>query len=98
MLSPLAAQAVSLFSRDCNNSRSSVLHAIKRLPDDQLEALGEICAQKKVSRAAFIRQAVAGYIQQSKADKSENAFGLWKKKNINALKHEDKIRAEWDNR
>lgn len=76
----------------------TIMRTIIDLPDDQLEALGEICAQKKVSRAAVIRQAVAGYIQQSKADKSENAFGLWKKKNINALKHEDKIRAEWDNR
>ena len=76
----------------------TTMRTIIDLPDDQLEALGEICAQKKVSRAAVIRQAVAGYIQQSKADKSENAFGLWKKKNINALKHEDKIRAEWDNR
>ena len=75
-----------------------IMRTIIDLPDDQLEALGEICAQKKVSRAAVIRQAVAGYIQQSKADKSENAFGLWKKKNINALKHEDKIRTEWDNR
>ena len=76
----------------------TIMRTIIDLPDDQLEALGEICAQKKVSRAAVIRQAVAGYIQQSKANKSENAFGLWKKKNINALKHEDKIRAEWDNR
>ncbi len=76
----------------------TIMRTIIDLPDDQLEALGEICAQKKVSRAAVIRQAVAGYIQQSKADKSENAFGLWKKKNINALKHEDKIRTEWDNR
>lgn len=76
----------------------TIVRTIIDFPDDQLEALGEICAQKKVSRAAVIRQAVAGYIQQSKADKSENAFGLWKKKNINALKHEDKIRTEWDNR
>ena len=76
----------------------TIMRTIIDLPDDQLEALGEICAQKKVSRAAVIRQAVAGYIQQSKANKSENAFGLWKKKNINALKHEDKIRTEWDNR
>lgn len=76
----------------------TTMRTIIDLPDDQLEALGEICAQKKVSRAAVIRQAVAGYIQQSKANKSENAFGLWKKKNINALKHEDKIRTEWDNR
>ncbi len=76
----------------------TTMRTIIDLPDDQLAALGEICAQKKVSRAGVIRQAVAGYIQQSKADKSENAFGLWKKKNLNALKHEDKIRAEWDNR
>ncbi len=74
------------------------MRTIIDLPDEQLEALGEICAQKKVSRAAVIRQAVAGYIQQSKAGKAENAFGLWKKKNINALKYEDKLRAEWDNR
>lgn len=51
---------------------------------------------KKFSRAAVIRQAVTGCIQQPKAGKSGNAFGLWTKKKINALKYEDKIRAEWD--
>ena len=73
------------------------MRTIIDLPDEQLEALGEICAQKKVSRAAVIRLAVAGYIQQARAGKGENAFGLWKKKNINALRFEDKLRAEWDN-
>lgn len=74
------------------------MRTIVDLPEDQLEALGEICAQKKVSRAAVIRQAVAGYIEQAHAGRGENAFGLWKRKKIHALKFEDKLRAEWDGR
>ncbi len=74
------------------------LRTIIDFPDDQLKALGEICAEKKVSRAAVIRQAVAGYIQQSKSGKGEHAFGLLKTKKINALKYEEKLRADWDNR
>ena len=71
------------------------MRTIVELPDDQLEALGAICTQEKASRAEIIRRAVGNYIQERQSGKGQSAFGLWKKKKINALKYESKLRAEW---
>jgi metal-responsive CopG/Arc/MetJ family transcriptional regulator len=71
------------------------MRTIVELPDEQLEALGTICVQEKASRAEIIRRAVGCYILEKQAGKGRNAFGLWKKKKVNALKYEAKLRAEW---
>ena len=74
------------------------MRTIIDLPAEQLKALGEICEEKNVSRAEIVRRAVSQYIQEKQAAKGQNAFGLWKKKKINALKYQDKLRAEWERR
>lgn len=65
------------------------------LPDEQLEALGDICSQEKASRAEIIRRAVGSYILGKQAGKGRSAFGLWKKKKVDALKYESRLRADW---
>lgn len=65
------------------------------LPDEQLKALSDICTQEKASRAEIIRRAVGNYIQEKQAGKGQSAFGLWKKKKVDALKYESRLRAEW---
>lgn len=72
-----------------------VMRTIIELPDDQLEALGNLCVLENVSRAEMIRRAVGNYLQANQTGKGKNAFGLWKKKKVNALKYEAKLRAEW---
>jgi metal-responsive CopG/Arc/MetJ family transcriptional regulator len=72
------------------------MRTIVELPDEQLEALGNICSQEKASRAEIIRRAVGNYIHGKQSGKGRSAFGLWKKKKINALKYESKFRAEWN--
>lgn len=71
------------------------MRTIIELPDDQLEALGILCVQEKASRAELIRRAVGDYLNAKQAGKGQGAFGLWKKKKVNALKYEAKLRAEW---
>ncbi len=63
------------------------------LPDPQIEALGVICTQRKLSRAEVVRQAIAAYIA-SHTTKTTGAFGLWKKKQ-DGLAYQKKVRAEW---
>jgi len=58
------------------------MRTIVELPDEQLEALGEICSQEKASRAEIIRRAVGSYILEKQSGKGRTAFGLWKKKKI----------------
>jgi metal-responsive CopG/Arc/MetJ family transcriptional regulator len=71
------------------------VRTIVELPQEQLEALGNICLQEKASRAEIIRRAVGNYILEKQSGKGRNAFGLWKKKRINALKYERRLRSEW---
>lgn len=71
------------------------MRTIIELPEEQLEALAHLSAQEKVSRAEIIRRAVGNYLGQRPVGKGRSAFGLWKKKKINSLKYESRLRAEW---
>jgi len=71
------------------------MRTIVELPDEQLAALRDLCTQEKTSRAEIIRRAVGQYLQSNQSGKAKNAFGLWKKKKINALAYEARLRAEW---
>jgi len=71
------------------------MRTIIELPEEQLEALGNLCAQEKISRAEIIRRAVGNYLNEKQAAKGRSAFGLWKKKKVEALKFESRLRAEW---
>ena len=51
--------------------------------------------QEKASRAEIIRRAVGSYILAKQSGKGRSAFGLWKKKKVNALKYEAILRTEW---
>ena len=71
------------------------MRTIVELPDEQIEALVNICSQEKVSRAEIIRRAVGSYILEKQSGQGRSAFGLWKKKKVDALKYESRLRAEW---
>jgi len=42
----------------------------------------------------LIRQAVAGYLEQNRAG-LEDSFGLWKKKAVDGVKYQERLRSEW---
>jgi metal-responsive CopG/Arc/MetJ family transcriptional regulator len=65
------------------------------LPEGELEQLNELSRARKVSRAELIRQAVAGYLEQNRAG-LEDSFGLWKKKAVDGVKYQEKLRSEWE--
>lgn len=72
------------------------MRTIIELPNEQLQMLEVICAQEHASRAEVIRRAVKKYLQEKQTGEDCNAFGLWKKKKIDALKYETTLRAEWE--
>jgi metal-responsive CopG/Arc/MetJ family transcriptional regulator len=72
------------------------MRTIIDLPEEQLEALGKISSREKTSRAEIIRRAVGNYVRAQEPAKGRNAFGLWKKKKVNALKYEKRLRADWE--
>jgi predicted transcriptional regulator len=72
-----------------------VMRTTVELPDDQLAALCDLCAREKTSRSEIIRRALGQYVQSHQSSRGNCAFGLWKKKQFNALAYESRLRAEW---
>ena len=66
------------------------------LPDDQLEALADLCRREGVSRAEAIRQAIAHYMQSRRTADGGPAFGLWRTRPIDGLAYERRLRDEWE--
>ena len=48
------------------------------LPDDDLHWLDARAAERGASRAALLREAVAGYREAARASGIERYFGIWK--------------------
>jgi metal-responsive CopG/Arc/MetJ family transcriptional regulator len=65
------------------------------IPKAQLEALAEIGARRKLSRAAVIREAIAVYLGQHRRPGRTDAFGLWGQRKVDGLAYQEKMRGEW---
>jgi metal-responsive CopG/Arc/MetJ family transcriptional regulator len=65
------------------------------IPEDELEELNSLSRTRKVSRAALIRQAVAGFLAENRAG-LEDSFGMWKKREVDGVRYQEKLRDEWE--
>lgn len=65
------------------------------IPDDQIEALRRIGEQARASRAEVIRRAITEYVSRHAPDDGDEAFGLWRVRDGDALDVEDELRSEW---
>jgi len=65
------------------------------IPDKQLRELTRLGTQKKLSRAAIIREAIASYLAVQTRKKSMDAFGLWGNRKVDGLEYQEKLRSEW---
>ena len=64
------------------------------IPEQQLAALAAMGAARKESRAELIRLAIAAFIATHKGD-TDQAFGLWGKRQIDGLAYQQQARSEW---
>jgi hypothetical protein len=71
------------------------MRTIIELPDDQLEALADLCRSEGISRAEAIRQAVAQYTRGRRSKAAAGAFGLWRNRQIDGLEYQRQLRDEW---
>jgi hypothetical protein len=76
-------------------TRGGEMRTLVDLPEGELEQLNVLSKSRRVSRAELIRQAVAGYLEQNKAG-LEDSFGLWKKKAVDGVKYQERLRGEWE--
>ena len=72
------------------------MRTIVDLPDKQIEALKRMSASVRLSRAELMRRAVDEYLARHQPVPDDEAFGLWKKRKIDGVAHQERSRAEWD--
>lgn len=68
------------------------------LSDDDISWLDRKAAETGKSRAALVREAVAGYRARTSDDDLDRFFGLWKDRADvgDGLDYERRLRSEWD--
>lgn len=71
------------------------MRTIIDLPSHQLDSLEEICKRERLSRAEVIRRAVAQYIQKQSLSPDDDAFGLWRGREVEGVSYQRKLRREW---
>ena len=73
------------------------MRTIVDIPEAQIEVLGRICQEDKISRAEAIRRAIDAYSKQRQPS-IRTAFGLWRERKRDGLEYEDRLRKEWEGR
>jgi hypothetical protein len=76
----------------------AAMRTIVDIPEKQLDALAQLCAQQNISRAEAVRRAVDRLLKESSTPRKDAGFGIWKSKRIDSLKFVEKLRAEWSER
>ena len=72
-----------------------LMRTIVDIPEDRVKALAKICKRLSISRAEAVRQAIDSYIASCRSDPSDEAFGIWQKKNVDGVRYQQKLRREW---
>ncbi len=65
------------------------------IPDKMLDELDSIAKRESISRAEAVRRAIAEFMAERGVLRTDEAFGIWKSRNIDALQYEDSLRGEW---
>jgi metal-responsive CopG/Arc/MetJ family transcriptional regulator len=73
------------------------MRTIVTIPDNQIKEIEALCREQHISRSELIRLSLSSYIKSHKIPRNkEKAFGILKNSPIDAIKHQDKLRSEWD--
>lgn len=72
------------------------MRTIVDLPDEQIVALKQLSNDTHLSRAELMRRAVQEYLVRHRPQPTEQAFGLWKTREKDALSIQERLRSEWD--
>jgi metal-responsive CopG/Arc/MetJ family transcriptional regulator len=71
------------------------MRTIIDLPSEHVDSLDEIGTRERLSRAEVIRRAVAQYIQEHRLSADDDAFGLWRDRELEGVSYQRKLRREW---
>lgn len=65
------------------------------IPEEDLKLLKTVTRKLGVSRAEFVRRAIAKSLAPHRKRTDDTAFGLWAKHAEDGLKYQERIRTEW---
>lgn len=74
----------------------AVMRTIIDLPEEQVSALARWCDERKISRAEAIRRALAVMLTNQQQVGRVQAFGAWKRKDMDSRSFVENLRKEWD--
>jgi metal-responsive CopG/Arc/MetJ family transcriptional regulator len=65
------------------------------VPKPDLELLDKVTKRYSISRAEFIRQAIAASLTPYRQKMNHSAFGAWSELSEDGLAYQERVRAEW---
>ena len=73
------------------------------LPEEQAERLVALCREESISWAEVVRRAITRYLNEyrpegrpeTRAEPGEDAFGMWRGRQLDGLARERRLREEW---
>lgn len=72
-----------------------IMRTIVDLPEEQVQALAELCDREQISRAEAVRRALATMLETQKLKGREDAFGGWQGRKVDSRKLVNDLREEW---
>jgi len=75
----------------------SFMRTIVDIPDEIIESLDRVRAERGCSRAAVIREALENYTKVNAVEEMQAAFGVWGKRKKDGLAYQKELRDEWGN-
>ncbi len=65
------------------------------IPTEDLELIDGVVKKLSISRAEFVRRAIARSLEPHREARKHEAFGIWSKRAVDGVKYQRRIRREW---
>ena len=78
----------------CHCYPVSIMRTIIDLPDEQTVSLKRLCETRQISFIEAVREAVALYLADAADPQGDEAFGIWKDRNLGGLSCQHELRDE----
>jgi hypothetical protein len=65
------------------------------IPAEDLKLLNGVVKTLAISRAEFVRRAIAKSLEPHRLSQEQAAFGLWARRRVDGLKYQERMREEW---
>ena len=65
------------------------------IPDEDLKLLNTVTRRLGLSRAEFVRRAIAKSLAPHRERTDQSAFGLWANHPEDGVEYQERIRSEW---